>query len=297
MRISSIIPAVVLAVALGAAGTAAADRGHTRFVGIHPIAADYGGGFCYIEVPHVHIYEPTRADVLYRPHDDGHYFVGDPVPYGYEGPKHAFYGPHPIQVDFVLGDDREDTEYCYLEGPHYHPFGPPPQASFRLKGGVYYFAGDLPRVYVDDRPRYVKINAVYKPLRYQRPVIVEAPPPEYRGPVIVEEPTVVMPAPRTTVVSGGPAVRAEAGVGFHAGVSIGLPSVTIGAPAVYVRDEPDVIVVRDRRPRTVVVHEHRHPRTVVVHEHDRGPRVVKVKHKNHNHKHDHKGKGWGRWND
>jgi hypothetical protein len=292
MRTSSLIPALAIAAGLAQVpGTASADGGHIRFVGMHPIAADYGGGFCYIEFPHVHVYEPTRADVLYRPHDDGHFFVGDPTPYGYEGPKHAYYGHHPIQVDYVVGEDGDDTEYCYLEGPHYHPFLPPPQASFKLKGGVYFFAGDLPRVYVEQRPRFAKINAVYKPLRYQRPVVVVSPPPEYRGPVLVEEPTYVAPAPRATVVAGGGAgMHAEAGVGFHAGVSIGLPSVTIGAPAVVVRDEPDVIVVRDHRPRTVVVHEH-HPRTIYVR--DRHPtRVVRVKeHRDHgNHKGHHKGK-------
>jgi hypothetical protein len=223
-----------------------------------------------------------RADVLYRPHDDGNYFVGDPVPYGYEGPKHAYYGPHPIEVDFVLGSGGgDDTEYCYLEGPHYHPFVPPPAARFKLKGGVYFYAADLPRVYVEHRPRYAKINAVYKPLRYSRPVVVVTPPPEYRGPVVVEEPAPVVAAPRATVVSGGGA-GVEAGVGFHAGVSIGLPSVTIGAPAVVVREEPDVIVVRDHRPRTVVVHEHH------------GPTVVKIKHKHRHHRH--KGK-WKRWRD
>jgi hypothetical protein len=267
MRTLRTIAAVV---ALGVAGTVAAERGHVRFIGIHPIAAEYGGGFCYIELPHVHVYEPTRADVLYRPHDDGHYFVGDPVPYGYEGPKHAYYGPHPIAID------HDDTEYCYLDGPHYHPFGPPDGGSFTLKAGVYFYAGDLPRVYTEQRPRYVKINAVYKPLRYQRPVVVVAPPPEYRGPVVVEEPTVIVPAAR-------PAVRAEAGVGIHAGVSIGLPSIHIGAPAVVVRDEPDVVVVRERPARTVVVHEHHHHPTKV---------IVKHKHKHHKHK----GK-WRRWDD
>jgi hypothetical protein len=129
-------------------GSAQADgnrgRRPVRFVGIHPVVAEYGGGFCYIEVPHVHVYKPDRADVLYRHHDDGYHFVGDPVPYGYEGPKHAYYGHHPVDVDFVIGDDGDHTEYCYLEGPHYHPWGPPPGATFRLRSGVHFWVGDLP---------------------------------------------------------------------------------------------------------------------------------------------------------
>src|SRR5262249_18960749 len=48
--------------ALVGAGTVVASTGvahakQVRFVGVHPIAPEYGGGFCYIEGPHVHIYE------------------------------------------------------------------------------------------------------------------------------------------------------------------------------------------------------------------------------------------------
>jgi hypothetical protein len=247
--------AVVLA-ALAPRADARGGGGHVRFVGVHPVAAEYGGGFCYIEFPHVHVYEPTRPDVLYRPIDDGYHFVGDPVPYGYEGPKHAFYGHHPItmgDIDFVLADDDDHTEYCYIDGPHYHPYGPPPEGHFTLKGGVYFYAGDFPRVYADARPRYAKINAVYRPLRYSRPVVVVSPPPEYRGPVMVEEPTVVVPAE----ASAG--VHAEAGIGFHAGVSIGLPSVHLVAPAVIVEDAPrDVYVVHDRPVRVIKVKDRGH---------------------------------------
>jgi hypothetical protein len=272
MRKSMSFLAAALALLAALPAASARGRGHVRFVGVHPVAPDHGGGFCYIEFPHVHTYEPQRADVLYRPHDDGYHFVGDPVPYGYEGPKQAYYGHHPIDVDFVVGDDGGHTEYCYLDGPHYHPYGPAPDAQFTLKGGVHFYAGHFPRVYTEARPRYVKINAVYRPLRYTRPVVVVSPPPEYRGPVVVEEPTtVVVPA------HAGAGVHAEAGVGISAGISIGLPSVHLVAPAVVVDPGPDVVYVRDR-PRTVVVHEHH------------GPRVIKVKHKHHGH-----GKGKWKW--
>jgi hypothetical protein len=280
MRKTTFALAAVMALGTLAARADARGGGHVRYVGVHPVVAEYGGGFCYIEFPHVHVYEPQRPDVLYRPHDDGHHFVGDPVPYGYEGPKHAYYGHHPIDVDFVVGDDGDHTEYCYLEGPHYHPYGPPPEGHFALKGGVYFYAGDFPRVYTEARPRYAKINAVYRPLRYSRPVVVVSPPPEYHGPVVVEEPTtVVVPAHVGVGVGAGVSagVHAEAGIGVHAGVSIGLPSVHLVAPAIVVEEPPpNVIVVRDRGPRTVVVHDH-------------GPRVLKVKHKGG------RGHGKGRW--
>ena len=47
------------------------------------------------------------------------YFVGDPVAYKYDGPKHSYKGPHPIHVEAVVGGDP-DVEYCYIEGPHFH---------------------------------------------------------------------------------------------------------------------------------------------------------------------------------
>lgn len=246
--------------AMAGPGKAQAQGGQAvRFVGIHPISADHGGGFCYIEVPHVHVYTPTRADVLYRKHDDGYYFVGDPLPYGYQGPKQAYYGPHPIHVDYVLGDAGDDTEYCYIDGPHYHPFAPEPQATFQLKGGVYFFTGDLPRAYVEARPRYAKINAVYKPLVYQRPVVVVSPPPEYRGPIYVEAdpepPPAVYVEPATVVVPAhvGVGVGVHAGVGFSAGVNLGVGIVAPPPTVVEVRprrttyivqEEPDVRVIR-----------------------------------------------------
>ncbi len=253
----------------------AGDDGPVRYVGIHPVAADHGAAFCYIEFPHVHHYAPARAEVLYRKHHEGNYFIGDPVPYGYEGPKQSYYGPHPVHVDHVLGDGGDHTEYCYLDGPHYHPFAPAPEARFKLEAGVYFYTGELPRVYVEARPRYARINAVYKPFRYQRPVVVVAPPPEYAGPVYVEE-----PEPRTTVVVPSRAsagVRAEAGIGISAGFHFGIP-----AP----------VVVHEVHPaHTVVVHEH-HDVHVVKHKHKHKHHGHKYKH--HKHKHGKHGRGWGR---
>src|SRR5262245_25696445 len=117
MRPRIMLASAVLAglVALASAeGTASAKQ--VRYVGVHPIATEVGGGFCYIEVPHIHVYTPAKSDVLYREHDGGHFFVDDPVPYGYEGPKHAYYGAHPIPVDVVLDErelDGDEVEYCY----------------------------------------------------------------------------------------------------------------------------------------------------------------------------------------
>ena len=156
MRTSKVILLAFGALMLLAAGRAEARQ--VRFVGMHPIPGEYGGGFCQIDFPHVHVYDPPNANVMYRNHNDGYAFVGDPVPYGYDGPKYAYYGPHPVTTE----DGVE--EYDYLEGPHYHAYAPVVQADYKLKGGVYFYGGHFPQVYYDARPRYTRINAVYRPL-------------------------------------------------------------------------------------------------------------------------------------
>jgi hypothetical protein len=282
MRTSRFLALLFAGLVIGLAGSAQAAQ--VRYEGMHPVPAEYGGGFCEIDFPHVHVFEPQRPDVLYRAHDHGYAFVGDPVPYGYQGPKHAFYGPHPIQ------DEAGDVEYCYLDGPHYHSLPPPATvaASFKLKGGVYFYGGHFPQTYYEARPRYSRINVIYKPLEYPRPVVIAA-----------EEPVVAVAGPQAAVAVQGPTVVAgvgvHAGVGIGAGVVIGAPSpptiIVGGPPSVMVveRHHPRTVIVEERRPRTVIVEERR-PRTVVVHEHDRRDvEVVKVKEK-----HEPRGHAWGR---
>ena len=53
----SVITLLTVAV-IGVAATAEAH--HVRFLGPHPIAAKYGGGYCYIEAPHLHLYGPDH---------------------------------------------------------------------------------------------------------------------------------------------------------------------------------------------------------------------------------------------
>jgi len=105
--------------------TAAADAGknrQTKYIGIHPVPKAQGGGFCYIEGPHVHVFGADKLQ--YRDHRGNNHFVGDPVAYGYDGPKYAYKGNHPIQVNAVVGSPEVDTEFCYLDGAHYHYFAP-----------------------------------------------------------------------------------------------------------------------------------------------------------------------------
>ncbi len=229
-------PWIVLAIALLTASAAAGRGRQNRYVGTHPIPASEGGGFCEIEGPHVHVFSPSKLE--YRVHGKDNFFVGDPVAYGYPGPRTAYKGHHPIHVHAVVGDDEDDVEFCYIDGPHFHAFAPAPEvkAEFQLAGDAYFFVGEPPPIYVEQRPAMVKINAIYQPLRYERPVITVEPPSAWigvrfgapaavvdvRGPsadVIVETPRVrggievVVPSPSLEVNVG-------IGVGVRGGVIV-----------------------------------------------------------------------------
>lgn len=201
-----------LAVLFLTSATAHADRSkQVRYVGIHPIAKAHGGGTCYIESPHVHIFPADK--IQYRDHAGSNFFVGDPVAYGYDGPKHAYRGHHPIQVDVVVDDDHDDLEFCYLDGPHYHSFaseGP----DFKVVGDVSFYVGTPPKAYLDARPAMVQINATYKPLAYARPVITVEAPDGWIGAYVDVQPGVVVtpPSARIDVVVPVPSVRVDIGV-------------------------------------------------------------------------------------
>lgn len=230
---------LVAAFVVSLATARAAEAKQVKFVGVHPIAAEYGGGFCYIEVPHIHIYEPRDAGVQYRVHDGAYFYVGDPVAYGYDGPKHAYYGPHPVQVNAIVEDDDPDVVYCYLEGPHYHYYQPVAEAKFAVKGGVYWYTGDFDPGYERDRPKFAHINVEMKPIHYARPVVVVAPPPEYRGPIVeVDGPEVVVP-----VVEAHDGVGVGGIIGVHASVGVVVPApsvdIHLGVPGAVIIEEDE----------------------------------------------------------
>jgi hypothetical protein len=189
--------------------TAWAERASVSYVGLHPLPKSDGGGLCYIEGPHVHAFAADKLQ--YREHDGHHFFVGDPVAYGYDGPRYVYKGHHPIHVHEVLSDDEIDVEFCYLDGPHYHYFSPPLEADFKVVGETYFFVGTPPKGYVEVRPAMVKINAMYKPLVYARPVVTVAAPVGWIG-VTVKTPAVVVRPARPVI---------------HIGAEVQLPIVII----------------------------------------------------------------------
>jgi hypothetical protein len=246
----------ILILLLGISAVALADHKYgkqVRYVGTHPIPKSEGGGICYIEGPHVHIYAANKLE--YRVHDDDNVFVGDPVAHGWDGPKYTYKGPHPIRVE---GDPNE--EYCYIEGPHYHAWAPPDGPDFQVVGGAYFYVGTPPQPMIEARPAYIGINAYYQPFVYTRPVVEVAAPTgwigaraEVWGPgVVVETPGVVVGAPGAVVVGkhgravvGGGAV-VEGGIGIavpapsvHVGVGIGIGGGAVVAPAPVIIEKHD----------------------------------------------------------
>src|SRR5688500_16106496 len=146
----------------------------TRYAGIHPVAKAEGGGVCHIEFPHVHTYAANKLE--YRVVADNNVFVGDPVAYGWDGPKHTYKGHHPVQVNVVAGVGDPYTHYCYLDGAHYHHWDAPEGPEFKVVGDAYFYVGEPAPLYLEARPAYVGINATYRPITYARPVVEVEPP-------------------------------------------------------------------------------------------------------------------------
>jgi hypothetical protein len=232
MRRALIFSAFLLA-ALGATTASAAHV--VRYVSKHPLPKKIGRGFCYITVPHFHDYEPSDPR-LYRQIDGQYYFVGDPAPFDYEGPRYSYYGAHPIaDVDVHFGGPT----YCYLRGPHYHWYAPPPQMQFELKGGAYWYVGNYDPVYYSERPHFVVINDVYAPVVYARPIVdVHVAPPMFHGEIVAVAPGIgahaVVGAP---VVSAGIYVAPPPPPVVQVGVGVGFGGAVVGpGPAEYRHD-------------------------------------------------------------
>jgi hypothetical protein len=255
--------AIVLAVA-AQAGAA----GHFEFLGPHPIAAKLGGGYCYIEAPHLHAYPPDHP-ALYQQVGQQQVFTGDPTPFGYEGERHAFYGHHPVRT--VDGQ----VVYCYIDGPHSHPFeaaGP----GYKTQGDVAFYVGPLDPGYARIRlSRAPAINAEYRPYASFRPVVQVQPPPEWHGEIYVAPPAVQVGvqvpgvdvgihAPGMQVGVRGPAV--QVGVGVRGPGVFAPGQVVVGGPGPGF-GRPEERGHREER------HEHEH--------HDNGKHLGWDKHDHH----------------
>jgi hypothetical protein len=188
------LSALIASLAAMALFPAAAQARQVEYLSQHPVPHKFGGGFCYIDVPHVHNYMPGDRR-MYRENHGQYYFVGDPAPFDYDGPRYAYFGAHPMaEAEIRLGH----PVFCYIKGPHFHWYQPPPQAQFKLTGGAYWYVGAFPPAYYDDRPRYAVINEAYAPMPYARPVV---------------DVQVAPVAVRAEISLGGPGWRASAMIG------------------------------------------------------------------------------------
>lgn len=242
-----------------APGPGAAERG--RFLGPHPIVARLGGGYCYIEAPHIHAYVPDRP-VLYKQIGEDYLFTGDPVPFGYEGPRTVFYGHHPVPVH-IDGPFAAPPVFCLLKGPHFHPYEAPQAPEYQVRDNVVFYMGPLAPEVVRVRPQIERgLDAEYRPFVAMRPQVTVAPPPQWPGEVWV------VPAPAPVVQVQAPApprvhVVTPPAPGVHI-VAPSPPSVHIAVPApprvhVTVPAPPAVIVAPPGPPAVIVAPGWGHP--------------------------------------
>ena len=229
------------------------QRKKNRFLGAHPIAAAPGGGYCYIDVPHVHDYPPDRG-TLYEQVGEDYVFTGDPVPFGYDGDKTVFYGMHPVPIAPAVAPAvavAGPGTFCFLKGPHYHDYPAPAQPGYKQKDGVVFYVGPVTPEIARVRPeRERALEVEYLPYVAQRPQVVVTPPPEWQGQVWVPPPpgaVVVAAAPAPVVVQAPPPAVV---------VAAPQPAVVVappGPPAIIVAPPgPPAVIIAPPGPRGVV---------------------------------------------
>ncbi len=192
----------VLAVPPPPAAQPAPPKGKGRFVGPHPLAGRANAGYCYIDVPHSHNYQPDHPN-LYQQVGDGYVFTGDPVPFGYEGQKTVFYGHHPVPAPATAEPVAvANPTFCFLKGPHYHDYPQPTGPGYKVKDEVVFYVGPIPPPVAAVRPQLEQATEVeYRPFVALRPKVTVVPPPEWPGVIWVAPPApVVVAAPAAPVV-------------------------------------------------------------------------------------------------
>lgn len=176
---------------LGAAPGPVLAKGITKYRGIHPLPP-HGGQFCYLEIPHLHARAPSDMRVYRTLPDQQNVFVGDDVALGYDGPKHAYFGPHPLTNAALPTTEKF---YCYIRGAHYHATAPAAGSSFVLKDGVSWYIGEFGpeferekhNLWINDSgalPTYVppKATLADAPPGYHLPALAEPPKPPAAAP-------------------------------------------------------------------------------------------------------------------
>lgn len=150
------------------------------YSGAHPIHTKVLKGMCYIPGPHVHSYAPVKP-LLFVKEGRHNRFVGDPVEYEIEAPKHAYYGHHPL---FWVDKAHRGKSYCYITGPHHHWNKPPKHVKFKRKGNAYWYVGGHPSWYVKTHPRAGRLRAHYHGIGIPVPEVSVGPPVGFVGAMV-----------------------------------------------------------------------------------------------------------------
>jgi hypothetical protein len=184
-----------------------------HYIGPHPIDPQVHEGMCYIEGAHFHNYAPYKP-LLYIKVDAGWTFVGDPVEFEKATPKFAYYGHHPIFWANEMENEEAIPEghYCFISGPHYHWYAPPPRWKFKAKGGAYWYVGTPPGWYHKRKMKAHHLDHYYSTVYVEHPVITVEPPEGFIGIVV------------------GPG-HAHGRAVFHGGVEVAPPRIDVHIPA------------------------------------------------------------------
>ena len=92
------------------------------FGGEHAVPAPMGGGWCWVDGPHVHDYFPDPIDAY--AFSDGFYYWRAPLVFTY-------YGGHPMP----------GGGWCPIGAPHRHDYFPPYGAGFTWRGSGWAYGG------------------------------------------------------------------------------------------------------------------------------------------------------------
>jgi hypothetical protein len=163
------------------------DEG-VAYYGSHPIPMSEGGGWCLIDGPHLHAYEPEWSDQYVF---QNNYFY-----FGLNFPDWVFYDRHPVPPD-------EGGGWCGLTGYHHHRYRPWEGYRYDQSSNAY--------VYEPDQWHAVEGPVVRPSHRYRAPsrvvhnvargshgnVMHEAPPssPQPMHPAPARPQSVPVPAP------------------------------------------------------------------------------------------------------
>ena len=197
---------------LAASLTPAFAKGVTKYRGIHPLPP-HGGAFCYLSIPHVHARAPSDMRVYRTMPDQENVFVGDDVALGYDGAKHAFFGPHPLSNPALPSTEKF---YCYIRGAHFHATAPAAGPSFVSKDGVAWYVGEFGPEFEREKHNLWINDSGALPSYVPPKVTLADAPPGYHLPALAEPPKLpVPPAPagKTAKSAAKPAAAKAAQAG------------------------------------------------------------------------------------